>query len=148
MNINDVLIEDYENMSNWAIYPKQSQSNPILSRRSLWRRRIKPNFSQVRRFKFMITEGRLLIDTSLNVVQRILGHSKSETTIKYCSRIDSNHLEQVRRAVDNRLSNMKKKRIQDRTRSAKKSTYRVLMKLILMAQKSQGERWKARQIIS
>jgi len=53
MNVNKVSTRDYDNILNWVIYenkanfnPKQTQTKPILSRRSLWRRRIKPNLSR------------------------------------------------------------------------------------------------------
>jgi ABC-type lipoprotein release transport system permease subunit len=42
MNITAALTKEYENKSNWAI----CENEPNLSRRSLWRNRNKPNFSQ------------------------------------------------------------------------------------------------------
>ena len=47
MNVNNYIIMDYENISNWAICenePNQSQNEPNSSRRSLWQSRNKTNF--------------------------------------------------------------------------------------------------------
>ena len=54
------------------------------------------------------------------MVQYILGHSKSETTIKYYSQVDQHHIEQVRQVVDNRRSNMNENQVQEKPGSEKK----------------------------
>ncbi|MHC4642118.1 MAG: hypothetical protein ACYS32_10770 [Planctomycetota bacterium] len=45
MNVNKVLKKDYEKKLNGDLLQNEPNSNPILSRRSLWRSRIKPNFT-------------------------------------------------------------------------------------------------------
>ena len=52
MYVNKVLTKDYENISNWTLGENEPKTNPIkpnLSRRSLWRSRIKPNFTSAQR---------------------------------------------------------------------------------------------------
>lgn len=66
--------------------------------------------------------GQNLADAGLPliVVQKILGHSRPETTLKFYNQMDPHHLEQVRRAVDKRRSDGTKKRVQERTQVEKK----------------------------
>lgn len=72
--------------------------------------------------------GQNLADAGLplNVTQKILGHSRTETTVKFYSQVDPHHFEQIRRAVDKRRSDGAKKRVRERIEPEKKyvkSTY-------------------------
>lgn len=82
---------------------------------------IKPN-GQLCLHTLKKNTGQNLADAGLplKVVQYILGHSKSETTIKYYSQVDQHHLERVRQVVDNRRSNTNENRDQQGPQSEKK----------------------------
>jgi len=43
MNVTSIITKAYKNISNWAICENEPKTNPILSRRSLWRSRNKAN---------------------------------------------------------------------------------------------------------
>jgi len=47
MNVSKVLTKNYENKPRLPAPAKQTQYEPNLSRRSLWRSRIKPNFTPI-----------------------------------------------------------------------------------------------------
>jgi len=82
---------------------------------------IKPN-GQLCLHTLRKNTGQNLADAGLPliVVQKILGHSRPETTLKFYNQMDTHHLEQVKRAVDKRRSDGTKKRVQERTQSEKK----------------------------
>ena len=46
MNVIKVLTKEYEKKSNWAICENEPKTNPILSRRSLWRSRKQSQFQR------------------------------------------------------------------------------------------------------
>lgn len=68
--------------------------------------------------------GQNLADARLpvNVVQAMLGHSDSRTTLKYYSQVDSHHLKQVVKAIEKRRSNRQPKQ-KRKTKRYVKGTY-------------------------
>ena len=70
-------------------------------------------------------------------MQHVLGHSNPQTTLKFYSQVDPQHIEQVKRTIEGRRSSTKKSH-QVQTH-LEKNTYEVRMGRILRVMKGDNK---------